>query len=263
MPAKDRKPKGMGPAPPEAQLKKLFILEMFAGTCSFANVARARGHRTFTTDFDPKFKTDWVGDVMQFEVRKLMDVPPDVIWASPPCEAFSVTVIGRNWHKDARDPNGNPMPKTPKAELGIRIVRRTLDVIEEVAAWRQELGLPELMFFIENPRAMLRKFPMMMKLPVRNTVTYCQYGDTRQKPTDIWTNCKAWTSRPICQKGAPCHVAAPRGSQTGTQGMKNYMEKARVPGQLCEEVLAVVDGGGTENVPVVPEPDKDPQLTLL
>jgi hypothetical protein len=236
---------------------------MFAGTCSFATVAKARGHQTFTTDFDPKFKTDWTGDVMKFNVRELMDRPPDVIWASPPCEAFSVVVIGRNWHKDLRDAEGNPMPKLPRAEVGIKIARRTLEVIEEVAAWRRELGLPELTFFIENPRAMLRKFPMMMKLPIRHTVTYCQYGDRRQKPTDIWTNCKDWKPRPMCDKGAPCHVAAPRGSTTGTQGMKNYMEKARVPAQLCEEVLAVVDGEALGHVAPEPGPDQGDQLKLI
>jgi hypothetical protein len=262
VPAKDRKLKGMGPTSSEAPLKKLFVLEMFAGTCSFAKAAQARGHRTFTTDFDPKFKTDWVGDVMLFEPHKLMDVPPDVIWASPPCEAFTVVVIGKNWHKDLRDAEGNPMPKLPRAELGIKVARRTLEVIKDVAAWREELGLSPLTFFIENPRAMLRKFPMMMKLPIRNTVTYCQYGDVRQKPTDIWTNCKEWTSRPICQKGAPCHIAAPRGSTTGTQGMKNYMEKARVPAKLCDEVLAVLDGGGTDHA-APPPVDTGPQLNLL
>ena len=42
-------------------------------------------------------------------------------------------------------------------------------------------------FFIENPRGLLRKMPFMRDL-MRHTVTYCQYGDTRMKPTDIWTN---------------------------------------------------------------------------
>lgn len=42
-------------------------------------------------------------------------------------------------------------------------------------------------WFIENPRGGLRKMRFMQGLP-RYTVTYCQYGDTRMKPTDIFTN---------------------------------------------------------------------------
>ena len=42
-------------------------------------------------------------------------------------------------------------------------------------------------WFIENPRGGLRKMRFMKDLP-RYTLTYCQYGDTRMKPTDIFTN---------------------------------------------------------------------------
>ena len=86
----------------------------------------------------------------------------------------------------------------------------------------------------------MRKMPQMDVFLIRNTVTYCQYGDTRMKPTDIWTNCSIWKPRPMCSNGDTCHVAAPRGSRTGTQGMKNYVEKARVPYDLCKEILESV-----------------------
>lgn len=39
-------------------------------------------------------------------------------------------------------------------------------------------------YFIENPRGGMRKMSFMEGLP-RYTVTYCQYGDFRMKPTDI------------------------------------------------------------------------------
>ena len=41
-------------------------------------------------------------------------------------------------------------------------------------------------YFIENPRGGMRKMEWMKGLP-RYTVTYCEYGDNRMKPTDIWT----------------------------------------------------------------------------
>jgi hypothetical protein len=56
------------------------------------------------------------------------------------------------------------------------------------------------------------------------------------KPTDIWTNHPNPNFKPMCKKGMPCHEAAPRGSQTGTQGLENAIEKAKIPKKLCEHI---------------------------
>ncbi len=97
---------------------------------------------------------------------------------------------------------------------------------------------PELVFFIENPRGMLRKMPFMQEF-TRHTVWYCQYGDKRAKPTDIWTNSKTWIPKPVCHNGnLNCHhEPAPRGSKTGTQGLKGAHERSKIPEQLCEEII--------------------------
>ena len=85
---------------------------------------------------------------------------------------------------------------------------------------------------------MLRKMPWMQEFP-RHTIWYCQYGDDRAKPTDIWTNSTKWVPKPVCHNGnKDCHhQPAPRGSKTGTQGKKGHYERSRIPQQLCEEVL--------------------------
>jgi hypothetical protein len=106
-------------------------------------------------------------------------------------------------------------------------VKKTIEVIEYFQ--------PEY-WFIENPRGVLRKMPFMERFK-RNTVTYCQYGDERMKPTDIWTNSDKWIPRKMCKNGDPCHVAAPRGSRTGTQGRSNAYERSKIPDQLCLEIL--------------------------
>ena len=61
------------------------------------------------------------------------------------------------------------------------------------------------------------------------------------KPTDIWTNDKNWTPREMCFNGnKDCHHApAPRGSQTGTQGLKGNYLRSVVPYNLCKEILDV------------------------
>ena len=84
---------------------------------------------------------------------------------------------------------------------------------------------------------MLRKIVYMIGW--RKEVTYCSYGDKRMKPTDIWTNDFKWVPRTMCFNGNKnCHhEKAPRGSKTGTQGLKDSFERSKVPRDLCLEIL--------------------------
>ena len=99
---------------------------------------------------------------------------------------------------------------------------------------------PKLIYFIENPRGGLRKMNFMKDKP-RYTVTYCQYGDDRMKPTDIWTNHPNPKFKPMCKNGDPCHVSAPRGSKTGTQGRKNSIERSLIPFELCNHIVKICE----------------------
>lgn len=78
-----------------------------------------------------------------------------------------------------------------------------------------------------------------MKGIPRHTVSYCQYGDRRQKMTDIFTNHPSPNFKPPCKNGDPCHEAAPRGSKTGTQGLKSAKQRAIIPRQLCEYIVKI------------------------
>lgn len=203
------------------------VLELFAGTKSFSSVAQSMKAQVFTSDFDSSFDTDYCIDILNFDTSKL-PFKPDVIWASPPCETFSVASIGHHWTGG----KGAYIPKTERAEKGKALVLKTIDLINE---------LNPKYWFIENPRGVLRKMPFMQGF-CRYTVTYCQYGDTRMKPTDIWTNIpdlqlRPMCKRPMCKNGMPCHISAPRGSSTGTQGIKTYRDRSRVPKELCASIL--------------------------
>jgi hypothetical protein len=208
------------------------ILELFAGSRSFSKVAEEMGHETFAVDINDFENIDYVTDILEFDYSKI-PFKPDVIWASPPCTYFSVASIGKHWNKDHT-------PKTEQAKLGVRVVKKTIEIIE--------MFQPDY-FFVENPRGKLRKLGLFDGIAERTTVTYCQYGDTRMKPTDIWTNflssndlfgdskLQGWLPKPICNNGDSCHVSAPRGSQTGTQGLKGNYNRSKVPYQLCKEIL--------------------------
>jgi hypothetical protein len=202
------------------------ILELFAGSRSFAKVAAAHGHATFTSDNTAFEGIDYVIDILDFNPLQVPFVP-DIIWASPPCTGFSVAAIGKSWNRDYT-------PKSDTARLGMQLVQRTLEIIALYLAVN-----PDLKFYVENPRGMLRKLPLMKDLPYHHTVTYCQYGDTRMKPTDIWTNDSEWHPKAACKNGAPCHVAAPRGSKNGTQGLKGAYARSQVPAGIAMEILHI------------------------
>ena len=102
------------------------------------------------------------------------------------------------------------------------------------------MELNPLLWFIENPRGGMRKMEWMQGLP-RYTVTYCQYGERRMKPTDIWTNHPDPKFKPPCKNGMICHDAAPRGSKTGTQGLKGSKTRSTIPIQLCEHIVTICE----------------------
>jgi len=209
-------------------------VELFSGTGSFSKVAKKKGHSIFKVELNDYFEADLHKNILDVTLK---DLPKniDVLWASPPCTAFSVASIGRHCDKDTI------LPKTNNALLGIKMLEKSIELISEELKKN-----PDLIWFIENPRGMMRKvidslFDKYGLIPIRHTVTYCQYGDTRMKPTDICTNLEKWDSKPMCKNGAPCHVAAPRGSRTGTQGLKGNMERSVIPPALFEEIFEVIN----------------------
>lgn len=208
----------------------LNTLELFAGTQSFSKVAKKLGHNTFTSDYRYFVGTDYQCDIMQFKLDRV-PYKPEIIWCSPPCQTFSVASIS-TYYKGG---NGAYIPKKAETYMGMAYVQKAVDIINYFK--------PKY-WYIENPRGVLRKLDVVKELPIRHTIWYCQYSnpngdDHRAKPTDIWTNDKSWTPRPVCKNGnRECHhQPAPRGSRTGTQGMKNAIERSKIPPELFYEIL--------------------------
>jgi hypothetical protein len=201
------------------------IIEFFAGSRSIGKVAENAGHTVFSMDIYPFDGVDYVGDILDFSPTILPFIP-DVVWFSPPCTTFSVASMGYHWTGG----KGAYIPKTEAAILGLRILQKTTDLIKEFLKLN-----PDLIYWIENPRGVMRKMPQMVKFP-RYTVSYCQYGDDRMKPTDIWTNSNTFVPK-MCKNGATCHQSAPRGSRTGTQGLKDAYNRSKIPEKLCEAII--------------------------
>jgi len=198
------------------------VLELFAGSRSVGKIAESLGMEVFSSDLIEFEGIHYPISILDFDVTKV-PFRPDIIWASPPCTGFSVAAIGHHWSGG----KGAYVPKTETAKLGIELVKKTLEIINH---------FQPTFWFMENPRGVLRKLDVVKGLN-KQSVTYCQYGDERMKPTDIWTNSIMWTPKPMCKNGDPCHVAAPRGSRTGTQGRANAYERSKIPADLCLEIL--------------------------
>lgn len=207
------------------------VLELFAGTSSIGKEFKAKGHEVYSIDWDEQFDVDWHADIGEITAEDIISRfgRPDVIWASPDCTTFSVAAISK--HRRLNPDTGNLDPISEYAKQCDRIDKNLIALI---------LSLNPTLWFIENPRGGMRKMEWMQGLP-RYTVTYCQYGDERMKPTDIWTNHPNPRFKPPCHNGDPCHVSAPRGSRTGTQGIKGHVDRSRIPEELCKHIVNICE----------------------
>lgn len=207
------------------------VLELFAGTRSIGKAFEEKGHDVFSVEWDKSFENiDLYKNIYELSAKEILDKfgKPDVIWASPDCSSYSIAAIS---HHRKREENGNLAPVSEYAKFCDRVNQHTLNLI---------MTLSPKYWFIENPRGGMRKMDFMNGLP-RYTVTYCQYGDTRMKPTDIWTNHPDPKFKPMCKNGDPCHEKSPRGSRTGTQGLKGSKERSVIPVELCRHIVKICE----------------------
>lgn len=205
------------------------VLELFAGTRSIGKAFEARGHEVYSVEWNKDFKNiDLYADISTLTVEQIIVLCggyPDIIWASPDCTTFSIAAISH--HRRKNEETGNLDPISDYAKFCDNVDQHVLELIRELS--------PKY-WFIENPRGGMRKMTWMQNLP-RYTITYCQYGDNRMKPTDIWTNHPNPKFLPPCKNGDKCHEPAPRGSKTGTQGLKGSVERSIIPSRLCEHAI--------------------------
>ena len=224
------------------------VLELFAGTRSIGRAFEARGHEVYSVEWNKDFENiDLYEDISKVTAQQILDAfgKPDVIWASPDCTTYSIAAISH--HRKKNKVTGNLDAVSDYAKFCDKTNKHVLDLIHELSPkW----------FFIENPRGGLRKMNFMQGIP-KYTVTYCQYGDTRMKPTDIFTNYKNPNFLPPCHNRDNCHDRAPRSSTVryarelgitvkrlgGTQyGCKNSRDRSRIPKQLCDYIVDLCEG---------------------
>ena len=210
------------------------VLELFAGSRSIGNEAEIQGMNVFSVDWTPYDKINLSIDIGLLKSNQIPFVP-DVVWASPDCTTYSIAAVSS--HRRERI--------EPISEYAIKCDEVNRHWISLINEWL--IINPKMIFFIENPRGMLRHMPFMKEFK-RHTVWYCQYGDDRAKPTDVWTNSETWIPKDMCRNykydkegniiDKHCHhESARRGAKTGTQGKKDSYNRSKIPNQLCKEIL--------------------------
>lgn len=209
------------------------VIDLFCGMKGWSNPFKEAGHNVWTTDIDPKFKPNLAKDILDIQADHTPFGQVDILFASPPCETFSVASIGTHWTGGKRA----YVPKTAAAHNGMELVRKTLSLIEEIH--------PRYAI-IENPRGVLRNLGIIPVEPV--TIWQCHYGRPIAKPTDLWglPFPEDWKPEPVCHNRRPTHIegcccfdheAAPRGAKTGTQGVGNYALRSEIPLGLAHSFL--------------------------
>lgn len=207
----------------------LRVLDLFAGLRGWSDPFAERGHRVFTVEYDRSFaRIDMYRNILNIDAADILAASGfdafDIVLASPPCTSFTTMTMGRNWTYSGE-------PRTPIAEIGRALIIQTRTIIDALAPrW----------WVMENPRARLRTLPFAPPAR-RETVWYCRYGERRAKPTDLWGKFPpSWEPRPGCKNGNPDHLAAPRGSTTGTQGTRSDIA-AKIPRALALDICLAAE----------------------
>ena len=200
------------------------IVEIWAGTGSFSKVAKDKGHEIWTTDINPDFNCDLTGDVLDESIQEQIFEQvktADFVWMSPVCTKWSLAAGNTYWTKFRQ-------PRREDTYAAINMMMFARFIADYCVKHNKK-------FLIENPNG---RAVWIMDNQYLKRVWYCQYGDLRAKPTNLWTNIEDWTPRTCHNGNKDCHhEAAPRGSKTGTQGLKGNLERSIIPRKLCEEVL--------------------------
>jgi|9_EtaG_2_1085328.scaffolds.fasta_scaffold08933_6 site-specific DNA-cytosine methylase len=226
------------------------VLELFAGSRSFSKVAEKHSIETYSTDIEDFGNINQVCNIFDFDYKQFN---PDIIWASPPCEKWSLAcgVEGGNIYWESVRENGKIVGIKPRENFDVRARYSILNNPEKVKIQR-ELHVDILektleiishynprYYFIENPFGYM-KYYLEGRVDYINLCTYCQYGFPYRKPTNIFSNIKL--DLKTCKIGQGCHSnnLYTRGKQNKISEksiVNNYYDRSKVPEELCEEII--------------------------
>ena len=113
-------------------MKKLKVLELFAGTRCIGKAFDKRGHEVYSIEWDKKHNNiNWYVDIGTISTQDIINRfgIPDVIWASPDCTSYSIAGIS---HHRTKDVDGNLRPKSDYAKFCDKVNINVMKIIDEL-----------------------------------------------------------------------------------------------------------------------------------
>jgi site-specific DNA-cytosine methylase len=129
------------------------VLELFAGTRSIGKAFEKKGHEVYSVDWNKDFENiNLYADISKLTADDVLSVfgKPEVIWASPDCATYSLAGIFHHRRKNYE--TGECEPVSDYAKFCDITNQHVIELIKE---------LNPKYWFIENPRAGLRKMKFM------------------------------------------------------------------------------------------------------
>jgi site-specific DNA-cytosine methylase len=163
------------------------VLELFSGTHSVGNVCAEYGWEVVSLDLKG---ADINQNILDWDYTTYPVGHFDIIWASPPCDTFSV--LRKSWiGRKLKCHNGLvcslELLQNDINTIGLPILRKTEEIIDYFK--------PKY-YFIENPQTGQMKEYMTHR--PHYDVDYCRYSDFGyKKRTRIWTNLEGFEPK-IC-----------------------------------------------------------------
>ena len=182
------------------------LLSLFDGTGSIGVDFRRAGWDITSVDIDGSHGATVVTDIRLWDYKS--SPCPDVIWAGPPCEQYS---LARTRAKLPRN-----------LALADELVRTAWEIISYYLHQN-----PRLLWFVENPlTSQLWRRQVADVIEQRTDLSYCSYGTLYQKKTRIAHN-SSWRPRAICSaETCPYYRRHPMTAQKGPSSKQG-------PGDLC------------------------------
>tara|TARA_R110001606_G_scaffold377014_1_gene535917 strand:+ start:64 stop:735 length:672 start_codon:yes stop_codon:yes gene_type:complete len=219
------------------------VLELFSGTGSVGKVCKKLEWDVVSVDMI--LPADHRIDIMEFDYKQYPKDYFDIVWASPPCIAYSR--LQNCWKGRMR--NGKIFTKEDIDDMmneSDKLVLKSFEIIEyfNPKSW-----------YLENPQTGRLKDREIMKNKPFYDVDYCMYSDWGyKKRTRIWTNKKEFNNK-LCDGSGLCGnmndkqhkklaTDAGGGSQKNQEKDLKYLGKGtnridryRVPEDLIESLF--------------------------